>query len=248
MNGLRDKVIIITWASSWIWAETALLFANEGVNIVITYKENRKGAEEIGKQINDIWSKVFIVQADLMSEIEAKVVIDKTIQEFGKIDILINNAGRYIDGDEWNGNNEIWIKSLQQNLVSVMNISKYAIEQFQKQKSWVIVNISSRYSIQGQFDALAYSTAKAWIANLTQSYAKLLAPYWRVNAVSPWAVNTGYWLRAPKEELEKNLWEIPLNKLAEPIDIAEMVLFLASEKAKYITWQNIFVDWWFNLK
>ncbi|MDD2487637.1 MAG: SDR family oxidoreductase [Candidatus Gracilibacteria bacterium] len=245
---MNDKVVLITGASSGIGARTALVFAKEGAKIAITYKGNRSGVEETAKGIEDLGGDVLIIQADLTSESDAKDAIERVMERYGRLDILVNNAGRYIDGDEWDGDSEIWVRSLNQNLVSVMNISKHAIPHFQKQKSGIIVNISSRYSDYGQYDALAYSAAKAGIVNLTQSYAKLLAPLGRANAISPGAVNTGYWLRAPEEELEKTLSEIPLGMLAEPDDIAQMALFLSSDKAKYITGQNIFVDGGFGLK
>lgn len=242
----KDKVVIVTGASSGIGAETALAFAKEGARVVITYKENKTGADEIAAKINSLEGRSLIIQADLTIDLAAKNVIEQTKQEFGKIDVLVNNAGRYIDGDEWNGSPEIWTKSLLQNLVSVMSVSKYAIEIFQQQKSGVIVNISSRYSTDGQYDALAYAAAKAGVANITQAYAKLLVPFGRANAVSPGAVNTGYWLRAPKEELEKNLASIPSGKLVEPKEVAEKVLFLASDESLDINGQNIFVDHSFN--
>jgi len=238
----KNKVVIVTGASSGIGAETALAFARKGANVVITYKENKTGADEISEKILALGSKTLVLQADLMLESDAKNVVEKTKQEFGKLDILVNNAGRYIDGDEWNGNADIWTKSLQQNLVSVMSMSKYVIEIFQQQKSGVIVNISSRYCADGQYDALAYAAAKAGVVNITQAYAKLLAPFGRANTVSPGAVNTGYWLRAPKEELEKNLANIPSGKLVEPEEVAEKVLFLASDESSDINGQNIFLD------
>jgi 3-oxoacyl-[acyl-carrier protein] reductase len=238
----KGKFVIVTGASSGIGAETALAFAREGANVVITYKENKAGAEDIASQINALGVKSLIVKADLTNDADAKNVIEKTVKEFGKLDVLVNNAGRYIDGDEWNGDSEIWIKSLQQNLVSVMSMSKYAIEIFQTQKSGVIVSIAGRYSADGQYDAIAYAAAKAGVANITQAYAKLLSPFGRANAVSPGAVNTGYWLTAPKDELEKNLANIPSGKLVEPKEIAEKVLFLASEEASDINGQNIFID------
>ncbi|HBI34440.1 MAG TPA: hypothetical protein DEA43_01165 [Candidatus Moranbacteria bacterium] len=238
----KDKVVVVTGASSGIGAETALAFAKEGANLVITYKDNKVGAEEVAAKIIQAGGGAIVVQADLINESDAKNVIEKAKSEYGKVDILVNNAGRYIDGDEWNGNSEIWTKSLLQNLVSVMSVSKYAIEIFQQQKSGVIVNISSRYSTDGQYDALAYAAAKAGVVNITQAYAKLLAPFGRANAISPGAVNTGYWLRAPKEELEKNLAAIPSGKLVEPKEVAEKVLFLASDESSNINGQNIFIN------
>lgn len=112
----------------------------------------------------------------------------------------------------------------------------------------MIVNVASRFSFSGQFDALAYSAAKAGVVNITQSYAKLLAPFGRANAVSPGAVNTGYWLTAPKNELKETLSSIPLKKLLETEDVAKAILFLASDDARMITGHNLVVDGGYNLK
>jgi NAD(P)-dependent dehydrogenase (short-subunit alcohol dehydrogenase family) len=234
---LKDKVVLITGASSGIGKATALLFAKEGAKVAISYKENKKGAEQ-----------VLLLQAELTKEEDAKKLVEATLEKFGKLDILVNNAGRYISGDEWNGNADVWEESLKQNFISTLSVSKYAVEAMQKQKSGVIVNISSRYSVSGQFDAPAYAAAKAGIANLTQGYAKLMAPWGRANAVSPGAVRAGYWLRASEEELKENLSVTPLQKLVEPEDIAEAVVFLASDKAKMITGQNLLVDGGYTLK
>ncbi len=226
------KTILITGGSSGIGKATALMFAKNGANIAFTYKSNKAGADEVTKEIENLGQKALAVQADLISEKEAKNVVSQTIKTFGKIDVLVNNAGRYIDGDEWNGSADIWVKSLQQNLVSVMNISKYVIEVFQKQKSGIMINIASRYSTDGQFESLSYGASKAGVVNITQAYAKLLAPFGRANAISPSAVRAGYWLRAPKEEVEAQ------GKLVEPEKVAEKVLFLASDEAKDINGQN----------
>jgi NAD(P)-dependent dehydrogenase (short-subunit alcohol dehydrogenase family) len=236
---MKNKTVLITGGSSGIGEATALLFAKNGANIVITYRKNKVGAEKVKKEIEKFGVEALIIQADLIKESDAKKVIEKTIKEFGKIDVLVNNAGRYINGDEWDGSSEIWIESLKQNLVSAMNVSKYATKIFQKQKSGIIVNVASRYSKDGQYDALSYSAAKAGIANITQAYARLLAPYGRVNTVSPSAVKTGYWLTAPKDELEKEESEAPLLK---PEEVAHKILFLASDEAQNITGQNISID------
>jgi len=226
------KTILITGGSSGIGKGTALMFAKNGTNIVITYKSNKTGADEVVNEIEKLGQKALAIQADLINETEAKKVVDETIKEFGGIDVLVNNAGRYVDGDEWNGSAGIWVKSLQQNLVSVINISKYVIEVFQKQQNGVMINIASRYSTDGQPDSLSYSAAKAGVVNITQAYAKLLAPFGRANAISPSAVNAGYWLKAPKEEVKAQ------GKLIDPEKIAEKILFLASEEAKDINGQN----------
>jgi len=231
----KNKVVLITGGSSGIGATTALMFAQNGAHVAITYKSNKEVADLIVKKVTELGQKAVAIKADLINENEAKSVVEKTMAEFGKIDVLVNNAGRYIDGDEWNGTADVWIKSLQQLLVSVMSVSKYAAEIFQKQKSGIIINVASRFATNGQPDSVAYSSAKAGVVNLTQAYAKLLAPFGRANSVSPGAVNAGYWLIAPKEELEAQ------GKLIEPEEVAKKILFLASDEAKDITGQNLLV-------
>jgi 3-oxoacyl-[acyl-carrier protein] reductase len=115
----KNKTILITGGSSGIGKATALMFAKNGADIAITYKGNKNGADEVVNEIEKLGQKAIAVQADLISENEAKKVADEVLNKFGKIDVLINNAGRYIDGDEWNGPSEVWTKSLQQNLVSM---------------------------------------------------------------------------------------------------------------------------------
>jgi 3-oxoacyl-[acyl-carrier protein] reductase len=229
----KDKIVLITGGSSGIGAATALLFAKNKANVIITYKENNEGADKVVKEIERLGQRALAIQANLINEEEAKKVVDGVAEQFGTIDILVNNAGRYINGDEWNGSAGIWVESLQQNLVSVMNISKYAVDIFQKQKSGVMISVASRHGIHGMSDGLSYSAAKSGVINISEIYAKLLTPFGRSNAVSPGAVRAGYWLTAPKDELEAQ------GKLIEPEMVAKKILFLASDEAKETNGQNI---------
>ena len=237
----KNKNVLITGGSSGIGEATALMFAHEGANVAITYKENKKGADNVVEKIKASGVKAFSVKADLTNDNEAKIVIDNVLNEFGNIDILVNNAGRYIDGDEWNGEVGIWQKSIQQNLVSVLSVSKYTIDGFQKQNSGIIVNIASVHGVDGKHDAISYGAAKAGVINATQAYAKLIAKFGRANSVCPVQTNAGYWLTCPKEELEEMLEKKPSHKLVEPDVIAKKVLFLASDEAKDINGQNFIV-------
>lgn len=239
---LNNKTILITGGSSGIGAATAVIFAQGGANIAITYKDNKEGAEKIVNQIKKIGRKAIAIQADLIEENRAKFVVDRVIEEFGSIDVLVNNAGRYLDGDEWNGSSDIWLKSLQQNIISMMNVSKFALEVFQRQKSGVMVNVSSSHGSNGQPDAISYAAAKAGVINITQSYAKLLAPFGRANSVSPAATDAGYWLTAPREELEEALANRPGHKLVDPKTVAEKIVFLASDEAKDVTGRDFLVN------
>lgn len=240
---LKNKVALITGGSSGIGMFTAILFAKNGANVIITYKNNKKGAQDVINKINKLGVKALAIKADLAKENSTKQVIDKVLKEFKNIDILVNNAGGYIDGDEWNGKYSVWLESLKQNLISVMNMSKYAANIFQKQNRGIIINVSSKHGIAGHADSISYGAAKAGIINITQSYAKLLSEFnGRANVISPSAVNTGYWLTAPKEELEERLSRTKNNKLLDPEVVAEKILFLASDEAIDINGQNIIIE------
>ncbi|MFA6421942.1 MAG: SDR family oxidoreductase [Candidatus Buchananbacteria bacterium] len=239
----KEKVVLITGGSSGIGMVTALLFAQKGANVAITYKSNKKGADEVVNEIKKLGVKVLAIKADLTKDDEAKKVVDKTIEVFGKIDVLVNNAGRYIDGDEWNLDVDIWIESLKQNLVSAMSMSKYATEVFLKQKSGIIVNVSSIHGVNGHADAISYSAGKAGVINITQSYAELLSVFdGRANVVSPAQTDAGYWLTAPQEELKAVLASRKDGKLIDPKEVAEKIVFLASDESKDINGENFIIN------
>lgn len=238
----KNKVVLITGGSSGIGKATALMFAKNNADIVITYKNNKKGADETINEIKKLGKTAIAVKVDLINEKQIKKVVNIIIKKFGKIDILVNNVGVYVKGDEWNKSSNVWIKSLEQNLISMMNISKYVVKFFLKQKNGIMINISSRLGLDGVYDAISYSASKAGVINITQSYAKLLSPFGRANSICPWAVNSGYWLTAPKYELANMLKIMPNHKLIEPEKIAEKIVFLVSDRAKNITGQNFIVE------
>lgn len=238
---LKNKVALVTGSSRGIGKEVAILFAKEGASVIINHFKSEKEAKEVFKETSKN-SEGMLIECDASNEKDVKKMIESIVKKFGKIDILVNNVDKYIEGDEWNGSSETWEKTLKDNLVSAMNVSKYVVDIFLKQKSGIMVNISSRYSTSGQSDALAYSAAKAGLVNITQAYSRLLAPFGRANVISPGPVNVGYWLRAPKEELEKTLATLRDRRLIDPKDVANRVFFLVTDESKNITGQNIMIN------
>lgn len=238
----KNKVILVTGGSSGIGKAIALHFAKEGSKIAFSYKENKKGAEEVLSLIKESGGEGVAIQAELGKSEEAIKLVKETLSRFGRIDVLVNNAGRYVEGDDWSGESEIWEESLRQNFISALSVSREVIKVMQKQKSGVIVNISSRYSVSGRYDGPAYSASKAALVNMTEAQAKLMAPWGRSNAVSPGAVRAGYWLKADEKEIEQDVGEALIKRLVEVEEVAEIVAFLASDKAGMITGQNILID------
>ncbi len=238
---LKNKIVLVTGSSRGIGKAIALLFAKKGAKVIVNYSKSEKEADEVVNEIKKT-SDGISIKCDVSDEKQVKSMIEKIVKKYGGLDILVNNAGKYIDGDEWNGSSEIWRETLSQNLISAMNTSKCATQIFMKQKSGTIVNIASRHSVSGKYDALAYAASKAGIVSITQAYSKLLAPFGRANCVSPGATRAGYWLNAPKEELEEIISKMHKKRLIEPEEIANVVLFLASSESAGITGKNIIVD------
>ena len=237
----EGKVVLITGASSGVGEAAAIAFAKRGADVAFTYQKNEVGANKVAESIRTIGKKALVLKANLRNEDDAQVSVEETLRTFGRIDILVNNAGRYVEGDEWNAPSSIWTESLEQNLISVLNVSKYVLLHFESRKDGVMVNIASRHGVSGVYDAISYGAAKAGVINITEAYAKLMKGYGRANCISPSAINTGYWLTAPKEELEDAV-ATRGGRLLEPSDVVEKILYLASDEAKDITGMNLVVE------
>lgn len=234
------KTSVITGSSGNIGLAIASEFAALGHNLVLQYRSHN---EPLLKFVaNHPQVKILTVQADLATDAGAKKVIDLACAEFGTVDTVVNNAGSYTETDEWTGSVEVWKKTLDDNLISMLAVSKYAALQFQKQHAGCLVNIASRKAVFGHYEELAYSAAKAGVLNATVSYAKLLSPFARVNAVCPGAVESGYWLNAPKKELKNHINNTAHKRLINPQEVAAVVAFFASDAASMVTGQYLLVD------
>jgi 3-oxoacyl-[acyl-carrier protein] reductase len=239
---LENKVALITGASSGIGAAIAERFATEGAHVCISYRKNKKGAESLKEIIEGHGGQALLVEAELTRDADAELLVAACVKEYGRIDIVVNNVGGYISGDEWDGDVHAWEVTMQQNLLSALSVSKYATQHFQEQKNGIFVNIASRCAMEARPYEIAYAAAKAGVVSMTQAYAKLLAPHGRANCISPGMVRAGYWLTAPEAEAKESLAEVPLGKLVEVTDIAEAALFLASDRARFITGHNLPVE------
>lgn len=243
MKSLSGKIAVVTGASRGIGRSIALELAKAGANVVINYKSNEHEAENTLELIKSLDSFGIIVKADVGIYDEAKFLIDKAVENFGKIDILVNNAGvskvgLFIDMKE-----EEWNSIIDINLKGVMNCSHNALKYMVSQKSGTIVNISSMWGNVGASCETVYSATKGAVNLFTKALAKEMAPSnIRVNAVAPGVIDTemNNWLSVDdKKELEE---EIPMGKFGEGEDIGKTVVFLTSEGSKYITGQIITVD------
>jgi 3-oxoacyl-[acyl-carrier protein] reductase len=243
MKDLSGKVAVVTGASRGIGRSIALELAKAGASIVINYKSNEQEAKNTLDLIRSLDSFGIIVKADVSIYNEAKLLIDKAIENFGKIDILVNNAGISKIGLFIDMNEEEWNNIIDVNLKGVMNGSHNALKYMISQKNGAIINISSMWGNVGASCETVYSATKGAVNLFTKALAKEMAPSnIRVNAVAPGVIDTemNNWLSVDdKKELEE---EIPMGKFGEGEDIGKTVVFLASEASKYITGQIITVD------
>lgn len=239
-----NKVVLVTGSSRGIGRATALLFGKEGANVVINYKINKKEAENVYKIIGD--DHAILVQADISKEQDVKRLVEATIKRFGKIDILINNAGEIVRPGDWETGIDTWQKTIDANLTSAWLMIREVAPIMQK--NGAIVNLTSTVGLLGSQFVLAYSCAKNGIVALTKSFAKELAPDIRVNAVAPSNVMTDMTISAGQELIERMKQNTPLRRIAEPEELARAIVFLASEDASYITGETLVVDGGYSLK
>ena len=240
---LKDKVAIVTGGTRGIGRAIALKLADQGANIVINYRNSDKEAEELKAILEEKGLKVLTVKCDISNFEDSKNLMDKCKEVFGKIDILVNNAGITKDTLIMRMKEEDFDNVIDVNLKGTFNCAKHASAIMLKQRFGKIINMTSVVGIAGNAGQVNYSASKAGVIGLTKSLAKELGSRGiTVNAVAPGFINTDMTASLSekvKEEASKN---IPLKRLGDPEDVANLVGFLASDAANYITGQVINVD------
>lgn len=239
-----SKVVLITGASRGIGKSTAHYFAKNNYNVVINYLSSEDKALELKNSLEQKYNvSCLAIKADVSSEEEVKQMIEKIIHKYGHIDTLVNNAGIAIDTtleDKTVGN---FNKILQTNLVGTFLVSKYVSHYMKKQKKGVIVNVSSTNSIDSYYPySMDYDSSKAGVNLLTKNLAIELSPNIRVNAVAPGWVMTDMTKELDEAYLKEEENKIALGRFAEPIEIAKVIYFLASDDASYINGSIIVAD------
>lgn len=240
---LTGKVAIVTGASRGIGSEIAKTFAGYGAKVVINYCNSKEKAEQVVEEIKNNGGEAFLYQADVSDFEKTKEFIKSVNTDLGKIDILVNNAGIVRDNFLLKMKEEEFDNVIDINLKSVFNCMKHASKIMLRQRYGKIINISSVVGINGNAGQVNYSASKAGIIGMTKSLAKEVASRGiTVNAIAPGYIKTDMTDKLPDNIKEKVLSQIPLNRVGETKDIAEMVSFLASDKANYITGQVIKID------
>src|SRR5690625_896579 len=240
---LQGKFALVTGSSRGIGRAIALELGRKGVHVAVNYAGNEQKAEEVVQELKELGVQAIKIRANVADEKDVKTMVKEVIQTFGRLDILVNNAGITRDNLLMRMKMEEFDEVINTNLKGAFICTKAVTRQMMKQRYGKIINIASIVGVSGNPGQANYVAAKAGLIGLTKSTAKELASRnILVNAIAPGFITTDMTDELADERKDAIMSSIPLEKLGEPEDIANVVCFLASEDAKYITGQTIHVD------
>ena len=238
-----SKTVLITGASKGIGAATAILFAEKGYNVVMNYNNSVQSALILQKSLSESGYSVTAVQANVRNRLDVDLMVKETIERFGKIDVLINNAGianqrlfTDISEIEWNEMIDI-------HLNGTFNCTQAVLPHMIHNKSGSIINISSMWGQVGASCEVAYSAAKAGIIGLTKALAKEVGPSnIRVNCIAPGLIDTGMNQELTLDDVAAIVEDTPLGRIGTTKEVATTALFLASDDSSFVTGQVLGVN------
>ncbi|WP_304519351.1 3-oxoacyl-[acyl-carrier-protein] reductase [Clostridium estertheticum] len=240
---LKGKTAVVTGASRGIGRAIALKLAKHGANVVVNYRNSVDAVQEVVKEIEALGVKVLAIQADISSYTDVENMIKKSVEEFGSIDILVNNAGITKDGLLMRMKEADFDSVIDINLKGAFNCTRHVAAIMLKQRSGRIINISSVSGLTGNAGQVNYSAAKAGIIGMTKSVAREFGSRGvTCNAVAPGYIQTDMTEDLSAKVKDTIMGTIPLKRLGRPEDVANVVAFLATDEAAYITGQVINVD------
>jgi 3-oxoacyl-[acyl-carrier protein] reductase len=241
MKLLAGKTALITGASKGIGRAIAIRFAEQGANVAFTYLSSVEKGQALEAELQALGIKAKGYRSDASINAEAETLANEVVKEFGALDILVNNAGITKDGLLMRMSEDQWDSVINVNLKSVFNLTKAVMRQMMKQKNGSIINITSVVGIRGNAGQANYAASKAGIIGFTKSVAlELGSRNIRSNAVAPGFIETE--MTDDLTNKEEWLKGIPLKRGGAPEEVADCVVFLASDMSKYITGQVLQVD------
>ena len=249
---LTGKVALTTGATSGIGKATALLFAEEGAEVVITGRRVDLG-QRVEKEIRGRGGRGLFVEADHRQADDCSRVVERTLAEFGRVDILFNNAGIVTSGTAETISEEVWNETFAINVTAVWRMSRLVIPHMRRQGKGVIVNNASDWSVVAGKDAFSYIASKGAVAMMTKAMALDYArENIRVNAVCPGDTLVDRWIEkgyfessgpvTVEEAMKESSAYIPMGRFGRPEEIAQAVLFLASDDSSFVTGHLLLVD------
>jgi len=241
---LKDRVAIVTGGARGIGKAIVQTFVREGAKVALVDIEEIKKLEALKRETEKMGGEVITISCDITKSSDVNEMVGKVQKAFGRVDILVNNAGIIRRGTIETVTEEDWDRVIEVNLKGTFNCSKAVVEIMKQQRYGKIVNVSSIAGKMGDItSAPGYGSSKAGMDALAKTLARQLAPYGiNVNAVSPHAIETEMSAEWSAERRKGIIASIPLGRLGKPEDVAEAVLFLASDEASFITGEILDVN------
>lgn len=241
--GLKGKGAIVTGGSLGIGRAIAIVLAREGVNVAVNYRRHDDEAKQVVAEVEALGARGLAVKADVSSLADAEKMVRHVVETFGRLDLMICNAGITWDGPIWKMTEEQWDTVIGTNLKGYFNYNRSAAMVFKDQKYGKIVNISSINGMRGKASQANYAASKGGEIALSKTLAKELGKFnVNVNVVAPGMVLTEMMKAVPQEFQKKALDETVLGRFARPEDVANLVAFLCSDLSRHITGEVIKVD------
>jgi 3-oxoacyl-[acyl-carrier protein] reductase len=240
---LEGRNALVTGGSRGIGMAVCLDLAANGANVALIYRKSQAEAEQIVGMIQELHREAIALQADVSDFATAQDIVLQTVKAFGSLEILVNNAGIKLDSAIWNMSEEQWDETIKVDLKGTFNYCRAAAPIFREQKFGKVVNVTSVDGMRGAVGQTNYSAAKAGIIGLTKSLARELGRYnVNVNAIAPGFILTDMFEALPDDVKHTALAEIILGRAGKPEEVAWVVTFLSSEKARHITGECIKVS------
>jgi 3-oxoacyl-[acyl-carrier protein] reductase len=246
MKGLKDQVVLITGSSSGIGRAAAELLSAHGAKVIINYLSNQEGADEAVRTIQSAGGDCIAIKADVTKKEEVDAMVDQAISKYGKIDVLVNNAGAALKRSTFMElTEELWDDTYNLNVKSILLCSQAVLKDMLPRKQGKIINISSVAArIGGGGESIHYASAKGAVSTMTVGMSREFAPHGiLVNGIAPGLIQTPFQTKySTAERIERIVPTIPLKRAGQSEEIADVIAFLASDAANYMVGEMITVS------